>query len=504
MPGEGLINTLKNKGVKPEELQWSGLEDFVKGKNKVTKPEVEKFLKENAFRVNEIDNADINPIDHPNADPERVTHYEEYQLPGGKNYREKLFQLPQKERALSEYASPWVKSDYLGVHGNRRVQDRIGGTLTGNLEEGWVYYSGEGTTIPVAPKGVDFAGAEQRLFTMQPKVVQSSPRMTEGMYDAPIFSSGHFDEPNVLAHTRYNDRKIGKDSITFLEEIQSDWHQAGREKGYGPDLPSQKVQDWFKRALPNDDIRKVSLVDLKDAGAPADVRKEFTDWIKKPSSNIPNAPFKKTWHEMVMKRMIRQAVEEGKDGIAWTTGIQQYKRYPSGGETGKIAMGMKGFYDKILPEFVNKFTKKWGGQVIEVGLPAAKGVKLPTGTRGELKDLAVQIVDGNVSMEEAHEALIDILPTPETVNADTIRPRDVLPEGLFDEWVASKDPYRRRDAISTLTKALVNNATKPGLAAGEKVHYLKFTPELKRAALKVGFPLFSAVGAIGVSKEDKK
>lgn len=31
--------------------------------------------------------------------------------------------------------------------------------------------------------------------------------------------------------------------------------------------------------------------------------------------------------------------------------------------------GMKGFYDKILPSFVSKYTKKWGGQVEETELP---------------------------------------------------------------------------------------------------------------------------------------
>jgi hypothetical protein len=46
------------------------------------------------------------------------------------------------------------------------------------------------------------------------------------------FHSGHFSEPNVLAHTRLNDR-VDSDGkrVLFVEEIQSDWHQAGRKKG---------------------------------------------------------------------------------------------------------------------------------------------------------------------------------------------------------------------------------------------------------------------------------
>ncbi len=42
---------------------------------------------------------------------------------------------------------------------------------------------------------------------------------------------------------------------------------------------------------------------------------------------VPNAPFKKNWAELGMKRMIQEAVENGYDKIAWTTGKQQAQRY---------------------------------------------------------------------------------------------------------------------------------------------------------------------------------
>jgi hypothetical protein len=48
---------------------------------------------------------------------------------------------------------------------------------------------------------------------------------------------GHFGAlgENLLAHVRLNDR-LGPngEKILFIEEIQSDWAQAGREKGFGP------------------------------------------------------------------------------------------------------------------------------------------------------------------------------------------------------------------------------------------------------------------------------
>ena len=43
------------------------------------------------------------------------------------------------------------------------------------------------------------------------------------------YKSAHWSEPNVLAHVRFDDR-IDADGkrVLFIEEVQSDWHQAGR------------------------------------------------------------------------------------------------------------------------------------------------------------------------------------------------------------------------------------------------------------------------------------
>jgi len=36
--------------------------------------------------------------------------------------------------------------------------------------------------------------------------------------------------------------------------------------------------------------------------------------------------------------------------------------------------GMQGFYDKMIPDFVNKYTKKWGGKVTQSKLPSGETV----------------------------------------------------------------------------------------------------------------------------------
>ncbi len=89
------------------------------------------------------------------------------------------------------------------------------------------------------------------------------------------YQSKHWDEPNVLAHARYNYRPdaSGQD-VLFIEELQSDWHQDAR------------------------------------AG-----------------KNVDPAPFARTWHELLLRRLLHQAVMDGCTAIAWTTGDQQAERY---------------------------------------------------------------------------------------------------------------------------------------------------------------------------------
>ena len=39
---------------------------------------------------------------------------------------------------------------------------------------------------------------------------------------------------------------------------------------------------------------------------------------KKYEKGVPDAPFKKTWPDLVIKRMVREAAENGYDKLSWT------------------------------------------------------------------------------------------------------------------------------------------------------------------------------------------
>jgi len=49
-----------------------------------------------------------------------------------------------------------------------------------------------------------------------------------------FYEGSHFDEPNIAVHTRTKDRKMAKDAgdTLYVEELQSDWGQQGRQQGF--------------------------------------------------------------------------------------------------------------------------------------------------------------------------------------------------------------------------------------------------------------------------------
>lgn len=165
--------------------------------------------------------------------------------------------------------------------------------------------------------------------------------------DGDDYRSGHWDEKNVLAHVRFDERK-GKDGekVLFLEEVQSDWHQDGRKKGYVDPKAGKKMQAAIL--------------------------------------SVPDAPFKKTWPMLAMKRMIRYAADNGFDRIAWATGDMNADRYDLRKHVGLIEyenLGNKQFFVRIRDHRNGIIETMRGASISDV-----------EETLG--KDIAKQIVNG--------------------------------------------------------------------------------------------------------------
>jgi hypothetical protein len=346
--GQSFINDLmKAPDVKKEELAYTGLDDFLRDKPNVTKQEVQDFLANNRVDVKEVrksdsantysaygDDADGYFVYDPNGSREvagpfktmyeaedkadRLTlgaapKYEKYQLAGGNNYREILLTLPnqwEKPRAAqtaNEARIQALRQEMYGTSGTDEIRSEISRLRNENTE------------------------------------------LQKQISEAPIYTSSHFDEPNILAHMRVNDRvdADGK-KMLLVEEIQSDWHQAGRERGYRKqgdkqalEAESKAIGDERKRLVKELSEQEkqngfVSIEGQQQWDAFKEKENLFQQKSKDFSSQAPDAPFKDTWYQLALKRLTKYAAENGYERIGLTTGKQQAERFDLSQQIGQI------------------------------------------------------------------------------------------------------------------------------------------------------------------------
>lgn len=104
-----------------------------------------------------------------------------------------------------------------------------------------------------------------------------------------------------------------------MADMTARYRQATDAKTSYIDKMKNKYGDSYGHYMSKEELEHLDMQEdrIRDIG------KEAVDNAGK----IPLAPFEKNWHELCMKRMLRYAVENGFDRVAWTTGEQQGKRY---------------------------------------------------------------------------------------------------------------------------------------------------------------------------------
>lgn len=289
---EQLFKTYQEKGkYKASELDESGLQDWIAGqKGTLTKQDVLDHLDQNAIKVKEV-------IRGGNADKAN-----EAALIYTDQLREKYGQQ-----------DPNVSYDELlrrATPEERAKQQELDRAIPHSATFGDV----------TLPGGENY----RELLLTLPSRGYSDPEIPE--LDAPgDYTGGHFNEPNVLAHIRFDDRVDAEGKRTlFVNEVQSDWHQGGREFGYAsPDKMelSRQVSEITSRPSETWTPEEARLVDLEE---------------EQGVGVIPNAPFKKNWHELATKRMLKYAVDDGYDKIAFPATPEQVAQIEGWGRLTKV------------------------------------------------------------------------------------------------------------------------------------------------------------------------
>jgi hypothetical protein len=328
----------KTPGVKAEEMQWTGLDDYLAGKTNVTRKELVDYMAANKvvieettlgadleFRTNDEYTAAIEEAERAGdwdrvdtltreqetlggVSPDGGPKFASWTLPGGTNYREVLMRLPEKPPA------PFPKQAELdaATEDMRTARDaRPRGNTNEQIEE-----------------------AIDRITALRAE----RARWEEANRATP-FTDGHYEQPNVLAHMRLSDR-VGPngEKILHSDEFQSDWHQKGRKSGYAQDyatvdmvakINTSASQPYYEvRTASGQFIANIIDVQVKDGneGAAVAAARQIALQRGAPGA-VPDAPFKKTWHELAFRRLVRMAAEQGYDAVTWTKGAEQAERY---------------------------------------------------------------------------------------------------------------------------------------------------------------------------------
>ena len=307
------IKGLVNKGIaKQDEVEWSGINDWLDMQTgKVTREQVLDYMAGNGVRVEEVtlgspdttgeknyrerlnamdndelaDEADEAGVDYDSVNQtnrERIINdivasysqglgsdlgqevgtpkYGTYTLPGGQNYREVLLTLPPpapRAKTVDEALDLWKQDARAGKRGT---------------------YS---------PEEINSMQVDNVLDILKEEYMTPS---NEGVY-----RSSHWDQQNVIAHIRVNDRTDASgQKVLFVEEIQSDWGQERKK--------NMRLADESGSEMVRDGAEK----------------------------RTPNAPFiGKTdgWLNLALKRVMTMAVDGGYDAVAFVNGDQSAERY---------------------------------------------------------------------------------------------------------------------------------------------------------------------------------
>jgi len=512
--GQAFLNDLlKAENVKKDELQWMGVDDFLKEKPNVTKQEVQDFIANNRVDVQErqlagqgekspvfsefnpdtnkyyvysndlrlqglydtADEADAFVKQFNSSIPYGPSKYDKYQLPGGENYREILLTMPPK--SVTEQTWQVLKPD--------------GTTTTGFF-----------TSEEAARRDASYIGGTIR---------QSEPITMQTGY-----RSSHFSEPNILAHIRVNDRvdADGK-KMLLIEEIQSDWHQAGREKGYRKQGDKQALEAESKAIGDerNRLVKELSEQEKQNGFVSTEGQQQWDAFKEKEnlfkqkykdfSSQAPDAPFKDTWYQLALKRVLKHAADNGYERVGLTTGRQQAERFDLSKQVDELlykknedgtyrlsaqAGGRGNMMGEAIPE--NKLSDYVGKEVAsKIVDSAGKEVNLGPNNRPidmwkSLSDVDLQV--GGEGMKKYY---------------DEIYPK-------FLDKYGKKWNAKVGETQITTDYARDANGIPAQRPSKESIRYIDITPEMKGAVSK-GQPLFAAtpalpLGAQGLLGEPEK
>jgi GGDEF domain-containing protein len=520
---KGMIRNLAQKGVKPDEIEWTGVKEWLDMQsNVVTKDQVLEYLNANGVQVNETVLSEENLPALPDGwvverqpngeyfmldedgevmsegDSEREAiengidadeladrresagkpKYSKYTVPGGENYKELLLTLPYESNkpSFEQWKEKQLFLDENNDVSRAKYDDEVG------------FYDKRG------------AYAEDKPY-----------------------KSSHFDQANILAHVRFDERTDADgNKVLFINEIQSDWGQEGKKKGFAKS--DRDLSGWTAELQPSG---RYSVSDengkwMSNYSASSEDEAIRIAAESRPDTRVANAPFvgkTDAWVALALKRMMRYAAENGFDKVAIINGQQAADLYDLSKQISEVS-AKKNSEDSYWVMAINK--DKTGVVLEEVGVPLSRLEDIVG------KDLAKKISEQELKAEKKYAGL-DLKVGGEGMRTfyDSIVPKiakDVLKKlgGKVDRVVFEKRFYVEDmdDSNENVLETFYFDNAKDASSKARELGYLDtnfkenkkavlsnqtgftITPAMRDQIMQ-GLPLFSKAGASGgMTKSD--
>ena len=322
-PGSAWLNDIKKaENVTDNEIKQMGLDQFLKSKPTFTKREVQDYIYSNKFDIQE-------------------------KLFGGEIDPKKLQDgMDLLEDHLYEVSSPTdsVKKSINAIRRNgindprfEEHKEVIDSFLrqTGSKDLNFDFFFNKEEGFSATPRYKDRPELQVPGGSNYREMLLTLPK------NGDQFRTIHWEDPNVLAHVRMNDRvdSNGK-KVLFVEEIQSDWGQQGQKKGFKEGAPVLKIgkrENGFVEVVDQDgrfvtNVAEYDVPGLDDRTVLAEANRRVAEQPNRTAelSKVPRGPFvanTNDWTELALKRVMKRAADEGYDRVAFVSGKQTDDRY---------------------------------------------------------------------------------------------------------------------------------------------------------------------------------
>lgn len=392
--GSSVINFLKGKGVKDEEIKWSGLIPFLEGKKSVTKAELQQVLDESRIQIETFVKDDSAKVKY------KIAAYEDDWTDAERQEYAKL--VADSDRDAKAFEDAWFKE-----FGEKYPSDSKYSMLTMEASS-YMPESGVSEELKNALALASESNSKRASFQRDTSIVHrnAAKKMAEKKatrFGGYAFSKGyHYREylfslsgseytnswmrthwhgfKGVIAHARVQDMASNRGNMLFIEEIQSDWHNEGMKSGfensnytlevlpdrYGNDVywlvENGKITDTYGDVASSEQIAKANLRDSGKEITKENIKNEILrDMLRNHKKKVPDAPYAGaagSYVQFVLKNLIYEAAQSYYTCIGWPTGQLQSDRWGD-----NYSEGFRIEYDQEIPKFLKKYGKQWGATV---------------------------------------------------------------------------------------------------------------------------------------------